>query len=58
MKAIEIFAIYLTPFLALGALVKFLLRRRVVDLNDLHEQAGPRRRPRRVFFLGSWRTEK
>jgi hypothetical protein len=56
-KALETFAIYVTPFLILGVVAKLLLRRYVVDLPDVQEQAGPKRRPRRVFLLGGWRTE-
>jgi hypothetical protein len=59
MRALETFAIYVTPFLFLGAIAKFLMKRRAVDLTDIQAQAGgPNRRPRRVFLLGSWRTEK
>lgn len=58
MKALEIFATYVTPFLILGLVAKLLLQRYVVDLTDVQEQAGPKRRPRKVFLLGSWRTEK
>ena len=57
MKAFETFAIYVTPFLILGAAVKVLLRRYAVDLTDVQDQAGPKRRLRRVFLLGGWRTE-
>lgn len=58
MKALETFAIYVTPFLILGLVAKLLLKRYVVDLDDVQAQAGPKRRPRKVFLLGSWRTEK
>jgi hypothetical protein len=58
MKALETFAIYVTPFLILGAVAKLLLKRYAVDLTDVQAQAGPKRRPSRVFLLGSWRTEK
>jgi hypothetical protein len=57
-KALDTFVTYVTPFLILGAVVKFLLRRYAVDLGDVQTQAGPKRRGRRVFLLGSWRTEK
>jgi hypothetical protein len=57
MKALETFAIYVMPFIILGVVAKILLRRHVVDLTDVQEQAGPRRKPRRVFLLGGWRTE-
>jgi hypothetical protein len=58
MKALETFAIYVTPFLILGAVATLLLKRYAVDLTDVQAQVGPKRRPRRVFLLGSWRTEK
>jgi hypothetical protein len=58
MQALETFAIYVTPFLVLGIAAKFLLQRYAVDLSDVQEQAGPKRRPRRLFLLGGWRTEK
>ena len=58
MKALETFAIYVTPFLVVGLVAKLLLQRYVVDLTDVQEQAGPKRRPRKVFLLGGWRTEK
>ena len=58
MRALETFAIYVTPFLFLGAIAKFLMKRRAVDLTDIQAQTGPNGRPRRVFLLGSWRTEK
>jgi hypothetical protein len=57
MKAFETFAIYVTPFLILGLVAKLLLRRYVVDLTDVQKQAGSKRRPRRAFLLGGWRTE-
>ena len=58
MRALETFAIYVMPFLFLGAVTKFIMKRRAVDLTDIQAQAGPNRRPRRLFLLGSWRTEK
>lgn len=58
MSALGTFAIYVTPFLILGVLAKLLLRRYAVDLIDVQEQAGPKRRARKVFLLGGWRTEK
>jgi hypothetical protein len=57
MKALETFAIYVTPFLILGVIAKLLLRHYVVDLTDVQKQAGSGRRPRRAFLLGGWRTE-
>jgi hypothetical protein len=58
MRALETFAIYATPFLILGALIRIMMRRYAVDLADMQAQAGPKRRAHRVFLLGSWRTEK
>jgi hypothetical protein len=58
MRALETLAIYLTPFLILGAAVKFMMKRYGVDLSDVQEQGGTKRKARRVFLLGSWRTEK
>jgi hypothetical protein len=58
MKALETFAIYVTPFVILGVAAKLLLQRYAVDLTDVQAQAGPKRKPRRVFLLGGWRTEK
>lgn len=57
MSALETFAIYAMPFIILGVAAKLLMRRYAVDLTDVQEQAGPKRKPRRVFLLGSWRTE-
>ena len=58
MRALETFAIYVMPFLFLGAIAKFTMKRRAVDLTDIQAQVGPNRRPRRLFLLGSWRTEE
>jgi hypothetical protein len=57
MRALETLAIYLTPFLILGAAVKFMMKRYGVDLSDVQEQAGSKRRRRRIVLLGSWRAE-
>jgi hypothetical protein len=57
MWALTVFAIYVTPFLIFGLAVKFLMRRYGVELTDVQAQAGPNRKPRRVFLLGGWRTE-
>lgn len=58
MRALVTFAIYVIPFLVLGAVAKLLIRRHAVDLGDVHEQAGSKRRARKVFLLGAWRNEK
>jgi hypothetical protein len=57
MKALEMFAIYIAPFLILAIVAKVLLKRHVVDLTDVQNQAGTKRRSRKVFLLGSWRSE-
>jgi hypothetical protein len=57
MKALETLAIYLIPFLVLGVAARFWLKRRAVDLTDVQQLAGTKRKPRRVFLLGGWRTE-
>ena len=58
MRALEVFAIYVAPFLIVGIAVKLLMKRRGVDLSDVQAQAGPKRRARKVFLLGAWRNEK
>jgi hypothetical protein len=55
MRALEVLAIYLAPFLILGAAVKFWMKRRAVDLRDAQRLAGGA--PRRRFLFGAWRTE-
>ena len=55
MKAFEVFAIYVVPFLIVGVAIRFLMKRYAVDLPDVEKQAGPK--PRRRFLLGVWRTE-
>jgi hypothetical protein len=55
MRALEVFAIYVTPFLIIGTAIRLLLRRYNVNLPDVEKQAGPK--PRRRFLLGAWRTE-
>jgi hypothetical protein len=57
MWALETVAIYLTPFLIIGIAVRLLMKRYGVDLADVQKQAGTKRKPRRVFLLGGWRTE-
>jgi hypothetical protein len=56
MKAFEILAIYLTPFLIVGTAIKFLMKRYAIDLPDVQKQAGSRQRRR--FLLGAWRTDE
>jgi hypothetical protein len=58
MRALVVFAIYVTPFLIIGIAAKLLMKRRGVDLSDVQAQAGPNRKPRKVFLLGAWRWEE
>ena len=58
MRALGTFAIYVTPFLIIGIAVRLLMKRRSVDLTDVQAQAGPNRKPRKVFLLGAWRREE
>jgi hypothetical protein len=57
-RAILTAAIYFGSFIALGLALRYWIRRRNVDLTDVHGQAGPDRRERSVFLLGAWRREK
>jgi hypothetical protein len=52
MKAFEVFVVYVTPFLIIGAAIKLLMKRYAVDLSDVQEHAGSK--PRRRFLLGAW----
>jgi hypothetical protein len=56
MRALEVFAIYIMPFLILAVTVRFLMKRYAVDLPDVQKQAGGP--PRRRFLLGVWRKEE
>ena len=55
MKAIEVFAIYVTPFLIIGAAIKLLMKRYAVDLPDVKDEGS---KPKRRFLLGAWRTDE
>ena len=55
MKALEVFAIYVTPFLIIGAAIKLLMKRYAVGLPEV-KNAGSK--PRRRFLLGAWRTDE
>ena len=55
MKALEVFAIYVTPFFIIGAAIKLLMKRYAVDLPEV-KNAGSK--PRRRFLLGAWRTDE
>jgi hypothetical protein len=62
MRALLTAAIYFGSFLAIGLAVKLLVgrwhARPDIELAEIQAQAGPRRRPRRMFLLGAWRTER
>ncbi len=57
MNALTTAIIYFGTFLAIGMAAKFLMRKRIddVELDDIQKQAGPNRR-RRLFLLGGWRS--
>jgi hypothetical protein len=55
MKAFEVFAIYVTPFLIIGAAIKLLMKRYAVDLPDVKDEGS---KPKRRFLLGAWRTDE
>ena len=61
MHALWTAIIYFGSFLILAGGVKFVLsrwtERHDVDLAGIQAQAGTHRRKRRIFLLGSWRTE-
>jgi hypothetical protein len=52
MKAFEVFAIYVTPFLIIGAAINFLMKRYAVNLTDVQKHASSK--PRHRFLLGAW----
>jgi len=52
MKAFEVLAIYVTPFLIIGAAIKLLMKRYAIDLHEVQKHAGSK--PRRRFLLGAW----
>jgi len=56
MKAFEVFAIYVAPFLIIGAAIKLFMKRYAVDLPDAQKNAGSKQRRR--FLLGAWRTDE
>ena len=57
MRALEVFVIYVTPFLLIGIAARLLMKRWGVDLSDVQAQAEPNRKARKVFLLGAWRRE-
>ena len=59
MWALTVAVIYFGTFIALGYVAKHALGRLMAgtELSEVQAQAGPNRRPRRLFLLGAWRTE-
>jgi hypothetical protein len=59
--ALTVAAIYFGSTIATGIVLRkacdWLMGRVGVDLDDVHAQAGPNRGSRKVFLLGSWRSE-
>ncbi|MEH2535270.1 hypothetical protein V1277_005429 [Bradyrhizobium sp. AZCC 1588] len=55
MKAFEIFAIYVTPFVIIAVAIKLLMKRYAVDLTDARNQGS---KPRRRFLLGAWYSDE
>jgi hypothetical protein len=53
MKAFEVFAIYVTPFLIVGTAIKLLMKRYAVDLPEVKMQA-PSRGADFCSELGVW----
>jgi hypothetical protein len=58
MRAFFTFILFVAPFLIIGIAAKLLMKRSSVDLADVQAQAGPDRKPRKVFLLGAWRKEE
>ena len=58
MRALVTAFIFFGTFVAIGLAAKWWLRQRTVDLSDVQAQAGPNRGKRRLFLLGSWRSEE
>jgi len=59
--ALTVAVIYFGSVITTGILLRIaftrLMGRYGADLSDVHAQAGPNRRSRKVFLLGSWRSE-
>ncbi len=56
MNAFEVFAVYVAPFLIIGAAIKLFMKRYGVELPDVQKSAGSRQRRR--FLLGAWRKDE
>ncbi|WP_194474647.1 hypothetical protein [Bradyrhizobium sp. CCBAU 51753] len=55
MRAFEVFAIYVTPFVIVAVAIRLLMKRYAVDLPEVRKQARPP--PKRRFLLGAWRSD-
>ena len=49
MEALKVFAIYVTPFLIIGVVIKLLMNHHGVDLSDVQKTAGSK--PTRRFLI-------
>jgi len=60
MWALTVAVIYFGTFIGLGYIAKLVLDRFMAgaELSEVQAQAGSNRRPRRLFLLGAWRTER
>ena len=57
MSALLTLAIYVAPFLTLGIVVRYWLKRQQIDLGDVQAEGDPNRRRSR-FLLGIWRHDR
>ena len=57
MQALVTALIFFGSFLVIGALAKWWLNRRAVDLSEVQTHAAPDRGKRQMFLLGFWRSE-
>ncbi len=57
MRALAVAALYFGTFVAIGWAVRFVVRKRMgdVELTNVWKQSGPS--PRKRFLLGAWRNE-
>ena len=56
MKALEVLAIYVMPFLIIGMALKIWMKSHAVELTEAQKQSGGA--PRRRFLLGAWRSDE
>jgi hypothetical protein len=51
-------ALTVVPFVVIGIAIRLWMKRKGVDLDEVQSQAGPNRRPRKLYLLGFWREEE